>query len=144
MSAALEHHEACIGKRTGKRLGSLERNRVVPPMHNQHGNFYLFDALQEVEVTKTFPHLLLDATDHPERGEIVRPAGVGEVAGDGQLEGALTVGIRIPLAKSGLRELLSNPLNRRARLSLTEVGLELRAVGTCGGGGIDEDEAGRS
>jgi len=82
MSAVLENHQPCIGKRTGKRLGSLERNRIVSPMQNQHGNFYLFDALQEVEVTKTFPHLLLDATDDAKRGEIVGAGGVGEVPRD--------------------------------------------------------------
>ena len=97
MTAVLEHHQARIGKRAGERLGSLERNRVVPPMQNQHGNFYLFDALQEVEVTKTFPHLLLDATDHTKRGQILRPPRVGEVAGDGELEGALAVCVRISL-----------------------------------------------
>src|SRR5687768_10208321 len=114
MSAALEHHEACIGKRSSKRLGSLERNRVVPPMQNQHGNFYLFDALQEVEVTKTLPHLLLDATDHTKRGQITRTAGVGEVARDRQLEGALAVRVRIALPEPGLRQLLPEAHDGRA------------------------------
>src|SRR5687768_9902398 len=131
MSAALEHHEACIGKRSSKRLGSLERNRVVPPVQNQHGNFYLFDALQEVEVTKTFPHLLLDATNHPERGEVMGAAGVGEVPGDRQLERALPVCAGITLAEPRLRQLLPEPENRRARLPLAEVGLELGAIGSC-------------
>src|SRR5687767_8746108 len=107
MSAALEHHEACIGKRSSKRLGSLERNRVVPAMQNQHGNFYLFDALQEVEVTKTFPHLLLDAPDHAKRGEVAGTPGVGEVARDRELEGSLTKGLGVALAQPGLRQLLA-------------------------------------
>src|SRR5688500_9373868 len=99
VAAMLEHHQARIGKRAGERLRSLERNWVLTPMQNQHGNFYLFDALQEVEVTKTFPHLLLDATDDAKWGEIAGPPGVGEVAGDGELEGTLTVGIRVALAQ---------------------------------------------
>ena len=80
-------------------------------MQNQHGNFYLFDALQEVEVTKTFPHLLLDATDHTKRGQILRPPRVGGVAGDGELEGALTVRVRITLPQPGLSELLPQLLD---------------------------------
>src|ERR687896_100886 len=95
VAAVLEHHEARIGKRALERLGGLERNRVVPPMQNQHGNFYLFDALQEVEVTKTFPDLLLDATDHAKRGEIAGAPWVGEVAGDRDLEHPLAVCLRV-------------------------------------------------
>src|SRR5688572_3435099 len=109
-------------------------------MQNQRGNFYLFDALQEVEVTKTFPHLLLDATDHTKRGQITRTAGVGEVARDRQLEGALAVRVRVALAEPRLRQLLPEPQHGRPRLPLAEVGLELGAVGACYRSRIDQNE----
>src|ERR671922_157093 len=101
VTTVLEHYETCIGKRARKRLGSLERNRVLTPVQNQHGTFYLFDALQEVEVTKTFPHLLLDAADYTKRREIMRATRIGEIASDRQLERALTIRLGIALAKSG-------------------------------------------
>src|SRR5688572_21240335 len=143
VAAVLEHHEASIGERAGQRLGSLERNRVLPPVQNEHGTLYLFDALQEVEVTKTFPYLLLDATCYPERGEIACPLGVGEVAGNRQLERALAVRVRITLAQPGLRQLLAKPLNRCAGLPLREVRLESRAKGARDRCRLDEYETRR-
>src|SRR5918992_4363003 len=124
VAAVLEHDEARIGKRAGQRLGSLERNRVVRPMQNEHGTFYLFDALQEVEVTKTFPHLLLDATNDAKRREIVRATRVGEIAGDRQLERTLTIRLGIALAKAGGCQLLTHALNGSARLPLGEARFE--------------------
>src|SRR5687767_12649763 len=141
MPAVLEHHEARIGKRGRKRLGSLERNGVVPAMQNQHGNFYLFDALQEVEVTKTFPHLLLDATDDSERGQVVGAGRVREVAGDGELERALAIGVWITFTQPRARQLLPELEQRRARLPLAEVGLELRPISAGHRCRIDEGEA---
>src|SRR5918992_4499232 len=124
VTTVLEHYETCIGKRARKRLGSLERNRVLTPVQNQHGTFYLFDALQEVEVTKTFPHLLLDATNDAKRREIVRATRVGEIAGDRQLERTLTIRLGIALAKAGGCQLLTHALNGSARLPLGEARFE--------------------
>src|SRR5687767_2955969 len=143
VAAMLEHHEACIGKRAGKRLGSLERNRVVTPMQNQHGTIYLFDALQEVEVTKTFPDLLLDATYDAERGQVPGAPRVGEVPRDRKLEGALAVGVRIALSQPRLRQLLPELLHGGAPLPLGEIRLEERAKGARRRSGVDEDETRR-
>src|SRR5919108_4012589 len=144
VTTVLEHSETSIRKRARQRLGSLERNRVLTPVQNQHGTFYLFDALQEVEVTKTFPYLLLDATDHTKRCEVVRAARVGEVAGDRQLERALTICFGITLAKPGRCQLVTHALNRDTRLPLGEAGFEPRPKGARRRCRIDEDKPRRS
>src|SRR5215203_2163361 len=139
MSAVLEHDELGAESARGG-FGRCERNGILAAVDDQRRNTDAAKRRSEVEVAEAGPDALLDTADDAEGCEVVSACGVGEVPGDTELEGALSVRVRVALAKPRLRELGTKSLYHRALLTPRELGLELLAVRTGDGRGIEQDE----
>ena len=78
------------------------------------------ELVGEVVAGEALPHGLLHARDDAERRELARARGIGEVAGDAELEDALRVRGGVALAQPGRRDrcaLLRDPWCALARAS---------------------------
>src|SRR5687768_4377411 len=97
-------------------------------MNDDRGDFDAPQVPDEVEISQTFPYGLLYPCDYPEGGEVAHLAWIGEIAGDPQLERALSICRRILLLESRHGELLAQPLDLRTLLPASELLLELAPV----------------
>src|SRR4051812_32295000 len=125
MSAPFENHEAraeCGGGGFRRR----QRDRVLSSVDEQGRYRQPPERRNEIEITETRPDALLDATDDAKRREIAGTRGVGEVAGDAQLEATLAIRIRVAFSQARLGELAAKGLDGFALLPSRELGLELK------------------
>jgi hypothetical protein len=99
MPAVVQNH-TLGSERAGSFTGRREWNRIVTSMYDYRGDFDPRQLPDEVEIAETFPDGLLYAADHPEWRQICCVARVGEIAGDSELESALSIRLRIALAEA--------------------------------------------
>ena len=76
-------------------------------MNDDRGGFHPFQVPDEVEIAQAFPHGLLHPSDHSEGGEIPGFAWIPKITSDTKLEGALPVGLWVPLSQAGRRQLVA-------------------------------------
>ena len=95
---------------------------------------------RQVEITEAAPNTLLDSADDAKGREVVRASGVGEVAGDTELEAALAVRVGISLAQTGRGELCAHLLDDGSLLAPRELRLELLAVLASDGSWIEKNQ----
>jgi hypothetical protein len=139
MSAVFEDDEA-RAQGGGCRLRRCQRNRILSAVDDDGRDVQLGQCGQQVEVAEGRPDALLDAPDDAKRREVAGACGVGEVAGDAELEAALSVRVGIGFAKTRGAELGAKPLNDFTLLAACELGLELRAMRAADGGGVNKRE----
>src|SRR5262245_65697077 len=96
---------------------------------------------RQIEVPQTFPHRLLHAARDPKRRQVVRDGWIRKIAGDAQLEVALSERFGITLTQTGFREISAQLCDVRTGLPSVELGLELAAVLAVDRRGVDPDEA---
>jgi hypothetical protein len=139
MSAVVENDEPGAERASGS-LRGLERDRVFSAMDDQGRNRDMGERRRQVEITEAAPHALLDSAHDAKGREVVRASGVGEVAGDTELEAALAVRIGVALAQAGRGELRAHLLDRGSLLPARKLRLELLPVRARDGSGIDENQ----
>src|SRR5690242_18937023 len=91
----------------------------------------------QVEITEAAPDTLLHSADDAKGREVAGASGVGEVAGDTELEAALAVRVGISLAQIGYRELLAHLLDGGSLLAPRQPLFELLAVFASDGSWIE-------
>ena len=116
MSAVVENDEPGSERASGN-FRRLERDWVLSSMDDQGRHRDVGEPGRQVEITETAPDALLDSTDDAKWREVVRASGVGEVAGDTELEAALAVRVWISLAQTGRGELRAHLLDNRSLLA---------------------------
>src|SRR6476620_3245308 len=136
MPAVVEDHEPSAERASGE-LRRFERNRVLASMDDQGGNRDTRERRTEIEISEAAPNALLHATHDAKWREVVRACGVCEVAGDTELEAALTVSVRVALAQAGVGQVGAQLLYNCALLASREFSFELLAVFAGDGGGVD-------
>ena len=115
-------------------------------MKNQrrHRNSVELSGRRQVEVAEAFPNRLLHASGDSKRRQIVGNSGIGKIAGDAQLEVALSIGLRISLTQTGFREIGAQLDDIGACLSPVELRLELSAILAIDRGRVDEHQPART
>jgi len=98
MSAVIENDEPGAERASGN-FRRLERDRVLSSMDDQGRHGAMGKPGCQVEIIEAAPNTLLHSADDAKGREVVRASGVGEVAGDTELEAALAVRIGVALAR---------------------------------------------
>jgi len=106
MAALVQNHEV-RSERTGGFTGRREWNRIVTARNDYRGDFDPFQVTDEVKIPQTFPYGFLYPADNPEGCEVYRLVRIRKITRDPELEGALPVGLWIPLSQAGRRQLVA-------------------------------------
>src|SRR5688500_11563413 len=139
MSARVNDDEAPAEGARGIR-GRVERDGILPAVDDEGRRAHRGEPRNEIEVAETLPHRLLDPPGDAEGSEVARGDGVGEVAGDADLEQPLAIRLRVALAEPRRGELGAHRLHLGALLTSGELLLELLAVPPGEGRRVEEDE----
>src|SRR3712207_2011383 len=97
-------------------------------MNHEGAAAYRRQLGHEVVIAEALPDGLLHAADDAERGQVACGLGVGEVTRDAELEGTVSVRLRVALPETRCRELLAESAHLRRALPPRELGLELLPV----------------